>query len=111
LRKIRLQSGSLRRYEIKANISTTSPGTLVRPSEDLLSWVEELVLEKEGRITSLTNWIEILDSEGFGAQAARSRELLAVLLRNLAISRDNVRLMPRARALESDSLLRVRFND
>lgn len=74
----------------------------MRPLEDLLSKAEQLVAEKEGRITGLSNWIEILESEGYEALAARSRELLAMLQRSLATSQDNLRLVLKARALESE---------
>jgi hypothetical protein len=67
--------------------------------EDLLARAEQFVAEKEGRITSLANWIEILETEGYEALAARSRELLTMLQRGLAISQDNVRLILKARAL------------
>ena len=73
----------------------------MKPPEDLLAKVEELVVEKELRIANLTNWIEILESKGYEAQAAGSRELLALLQQNLALSRDNIRLMQEARAREA----------
>jgi hypothetical protein len=74
----------------------------MKPTEDFLAKAEKLVAEREGRIICLINWIEILESRGYGTLAARPRQLLAIIQQNLAISRDNVRLMRKARGLERE---------
>jgi hypothetical protein len=75
----------------------------MKPPEDFLAEAEILILEREGRITCLTNQIEILESQGYEALAAHSRQLLAMVQQNLAISQDNVRLMRKVRGLDSES--------
>jgi hypothetical protein len=82
----------------------------MKPPEDPLAKAEKLVVEREGRITCLTNWIRILESQGCEALAARPRQLLAMIQRNLAIAQDNLRLMRKARGLESESHIFLRFS-
>jgi hypothetical protein len=69
----------------------------MKPPEDFLAKAEKLILEREERITCLTNWIGILEFQGYQALAARQRQLLAMIQQNLVISQDNVRLMRKAR--------------
>ena len=82
----------------------------MKPPEDFLAKAEKLILEREERITCLTNWIEILVSQGYGDLAARPRQLLAVMQQTLAISQDNVRLMRKARGQDSEAHIFLRFS-
>lgn len=94
---------------VGADRSIAAPEAMT-PPEDFLARAEKIIVEREGRITCLTNWIRILESQGCEALVARPRQLLAMIQQNLALSQHNLRLMRKVRRLESESHIFLRFS-